>query len=119
MTANIETVLTQTIPLFEHVLTDLHRNNPLRHRIPGTCHYQEKCKPPEEPEVTNDEQAWMKYDNEMREWSSSRLLVQPDVENGGYPGGFEYRKNRVSLRGRTVNVVVRLTEIRLVSGLGI
>ena len=36
----LELVLARFIPLFELVLTDLHRSNPLRQRILGTYHYR-------------------------------------------------------------------------------
>ncbi|KAI0692942.1 hypothetical protein BC835DRAFT_1276765 [Cytidiella melzeri] len=112
MSANIESVLSRAVPLLEHVLTDLHRDNPLRHRISGSCKYLE-CDEPTEPERSDDEEGWTKYHKELQDRSRSRPIVQPDVPEAGYTGGLEYRRDRVSLRGRIVNIIVRMTEVRL------
>ena len=117
MVENIETVISNAIPLFENVLTDLHRNNPLQHRISGGSQY-EGGDAPAEPAVSDDDEAWWKYDQAMQEWSANRPLVLPDVAADGFSQRLDARKHRVSLRGRTVNVVTRMTEIRLVSAHG-
>ena len=44
----------------------------------------------------------------------NRPIRLPDVPSGGYPGGLEDRKHVVKLWGRTVQVVVDVTEIHLV-----
>lgn len=113
MHENIETVLTKALPLFEHVLTDLHRDNPLCHRIPGGCKYKE-WEEPDEPEHSDDEDGWAQYHKEMGHWAMNRPIVQPDLAEAGYQGGLEDRRGDVSLRGRTIKVVTQLTEIRLV-----
>lgn len=109
---SLETALSAFIPLFEHVLTDLHRNNPLSLRIKGPCRYTE-WEEPEPPEYSDDEEGWELYEREMRYWVLHRPISLPDVETG-YPGGLEHRNHTVNLRGRTLQVVVSVSEIRLV-----
>lgn len=72
---------------------------------------------PEEPEHSDDEEGWAAYESELRHWLMNRPIRLPDVPEEGYPGGLEMRKHVVSLRGRTVQVVVDVSEIRLVSDL--
>ncbi|PPQ74419.1 hypothetical protein CVT24_001048 [Panaeolus cyanescens] len=108
----LETLLTRFIPLFEHSLTDLHRNNPIRLRIPGACKYT-VWEEPEQPEHSDDEEGWNEYRKRHRQWSINRPLNLPDVPFGGYPGGLEARRHKVSLRGHTIQVVVRTLTIAL------
>lgn len=110
----IESTLASTIPVFEYVLTDLHRTNPLRQRIRGSCRYTEWDEP-DEPEHSDDEEGWMRYEREVRQWTLHRPLEIPDIPGDGYIGGLEKRNHYVSLRGRTVKVVVKVTDIHLVS----
>jgi len=110
--SHIETVLAQSIPLFEHVLTDLHRDNPLPQRIKGSCKYTEWDEP-EEPEHSDDEDGWATYEREMRTWALQRPIAIPDIPATGYPGGLEERRTVVSLRGTTVKVLVKVSDIRL------
>lgn len=109
----IETTLSAFMPLFEHVLTDLHRNNPLVQRIKGTCRYS-IWEEPDPPEHSDDEDERATYEQEMQHWIMNRPLCLPDIPDGGYPGGFESRNHTVSLRGRNLQVVVDAYEVRLV-----
>lgn len=102
----------QSVPLFEHVLTDLHRSNLLPHRIPGMCRYT-MCDGPLTPEHSDDEESWAAYQRELRAWTLSRPIQYPDVPDGGYPGGLEARKFRVSLRGRDIKVILKVTDIHV------
>jgi hypothetical protein len=110
---NLETTLSALIPMFEHVLTDLHRNNPLPQRIKGPCRYT-VWEEPDPPEHSDDEDGWVEYEREMRRWIMNRPLTLPDVPPGGYLGGLESRKYHVDLRGRTLQVIVNVSETRLV-----
>ncbi len=112
--ADIESALATCTPLFEHVLTDLHRNNPLCHRIPGTCTYT-NWDEPDEPEHSDDDEGWNEYQLAMERWALQRPIEYPDVPVGGYKGGLETRKEKISLRGRTIQVILRVTDIHLVS----
>lgn len=109
----IEKLLGACIPLFGHVLTDLHRNNPLPQRIKGACRYTEWDEP-EPPEHSDDEEGWSSYEHELRRWVMHRPLTLPDVPLNGYPGGLEQRKHTVNLNGRKLQVVVNVFENRLV-----
>lgn len=110
----LEYLLAGFIPLFERTLTDLHRNNPLVQRIPGRCHYT-VWDEPEPPEYSDDEEGWVTYESEMREWSLNRPINLPDVPDAGYLGGLEKRRRSITLRGRTVQIIVSASEITLVS----
>lgn len=109
----LETYLAKFIPLFEHTLTDLHRNNPLPQRIPGPCRYT-VWDEPDPPEHSDDEEGWSTYERDMRHWVMNRPIQLPDVPDTGYPGGIENRKFAVSLRQRRIQVIVEVTETRLV-----
>lgn len=47
-------------------------------------------------------------------WVQNKVVGLPDVPEGGYPGGLEKRERRISLRGRTLQVIVKLANIHLV-----
>ncbi|KAG5643500.1 hypothetical protein DXG03_000741 [Asterophora parasitica] len=112
----LETLLgTSFIPLFERVLTDLHRNNPLPQRIPGPCRYT-VWDEPDEPEYSDDEAGWVAYEREMRHWVMNRPIHLPDVPPNGYTGGLAARKHTVSLGGKNVQVVVGIEDMRLEPG---
>ncbi|KAI0082114.1 hypothetical protein K474DRAFT_1655452 [Panus rudis PR-1116 ss-1] len=113
--SDIEAFVGVTIPLFEHVLTDLHRNNPIHQRITGSCKYTEWDEP-EEPEHSDDDEGWLNYERELRQWALLRPVKIPDIPESGYPGGIEKRKYHVSLRGRSVSLLVRVTDINLQPG---
>ncbi|KAI0094474.1 hypothetical protein BDY19DRAFT_879129 [Irpex rosettiformis] len=113
MSENIEAIVSNAIPLFESVLTDLHHDNPLRHRITGGCRYDERG-PLGKPVISDGKQGLVKNGKAIEERSTNKpLLILPDIVAEGYQRGLDAAKHRVSLRGRTVNVVVRMTEIYL------
>jgi len=109
---SIENLLRDCVPLFNHVLTDLHRNNPHPRRIQGHCRYIEWDEP-EPPEHSDDEDGWSAYERDVRHWVMHRPIEIPDVPINGYPGGLESRKYAVDLHGRILQVVVHVSEIRL------
>ncbi|KAF4573447.1 hypothetical protein EYR36_007962 [Pleurotus pulmonarius] len=110
--SSLSTLLARFIPLFEHTLTDLHRNNPLTQRISGCCKYT-IWDEPEPPEHSDDEEGWATYEREMRQWSLNRPLQLPDVSSAGYRGGLESRRHKVSLAGREVKIIPSINEISL------
>jgi hypothetical protein len=133
---DMEKLLESCVPLFSHVLTDLHRNNPLPQRIQGYCRYTEWDEP-EPPEHSDDEDGWSTYERDVQHWvivsffplskllpafliflslilTQHRPIELPDVPANGYPGGIESRKYTVDLYGRTLQVIVDVSEIRLV-----
>ncbi|KAJ3555845.1 hypothetical protein NM688_g2354 [Phlebia brevispora] len=113
--AGIDELVARTIPLFEHVLTDLSRDNPLYHRIPGDCTYT-VWDEPEEPEHSDDEEGWLNYQKEMRHWTLNRPIVYPDIPSGGYPRDLEVRHSQTSLRGKNVKIYTQIMDIDLKPG---
>ena len=109
----LEVTFSAFLPMFEHVLTDLHRENPLHQRIKGTCRYT-VWEEPDSPVYSDDEDGWAHYQHEMREWMMNRPICLPDVPESGYLGGLEFRNHNVNLRERTVQVIVNVSETRLV-----
>ncbi|KAK0466274.1 uncharacterized protein EV420DRAFT_1617565 [Desarmillaria tabescens] len=109
----LSTTLSAFIPLFEHTLSDLHRNNPLPQRIPGRSWYSQWTEP-EPPEFSDDEEGWALYELDMWHWMSHRPINLPDVPKDGYQGGLEERKHVVKLGGRRLQVVIGASETRLV-----
>ncbi|PFH49666.1 hypothetical protein AMATHDRAFT_76049 [Amanita thiersii Skay4041] len=108
-------LLCKLVPLFERTLTDLHRNNPLKLRIPGSYCYTEWDEP-DPPEHSDDEEGWVNHQEEIKKWELSRPIKLPDVPETGYPGGVEDRNHRVYLRGRTIQIVTEILDIRLEPG---
>ncbi|KAF9532096.1 hypothetical protein CPB83DRAFT_848337 [Crepidotus variabilis] len=100
------------VPLFENALTDLHRNNPMYHRIPGPSRYT-VWNEPEAPEHSDDDEGWIEYEREMREWALKRPINLPDVQTSGYSGNLHKRRHIVKLRNRVVQVITRVMDIRL------
>ncbi|KAK0455815.1 hypothetical protein EV421DRAFT_1748811 [Armillaria borealis] len=111
----LNTTLSAFIPLFEHTLSDLHRNNPLPQRIPGRSWYSQWCEP-EPPEFSDDEEGWALYELDMWHWMSHRPINLPDIPKDGYQGGLEERKHIVKLGGRRLQVVISASETRLNAG---
>lgn len=114
--AQLETLLTSFLPLFEHTLTDVHRSNPLPQRIPGPYKYT-VWDEPEEPEFSDDEEGWAAFDREIRQWEMTRPIHLPDIPDTGYPGGLERRNKVVNLKGKRLQVVVQVSDTCLVGGL--
>jgi len=109
----LESLLAGFIPLFEYSLTDLHRTNPLVQRIAGGCRYT-VWDEPDPPEHSDDEEGWSTYERDMRQWVLNRPINLPDVPETGYPGGLEKRKHHVTLRNKTLQIIVKVSEIALV-----
>ncbi len=111
----MEMLLESFVPLFEHTLTDLHRNNPTVPRISGCCRYTEWDEP-DPPDFSDDEEGWTSYESEMRQWTLTRPITLPDVPGQGYGGGLEKRRHIVSLRNRSIQVIVNVSKINLTPG---
>lgn len=48
-------------------------------------------------------------------WSENKIIGLPDVPDGGYPGGLEKRDLKITLRGKRLQIIVKLANIHLVS----
>jgi hypothetical protein len=112
--AELSNLLSHTIPIFANVLTDLHRNNPLRQRITGTFGYAEWDEP-DPPEDSDDEEGWESYDKEMAHWIATRPIVLPDVTGEAFHVDLTARRHVVCLDGKDIQVLIRVTDVLLVS----
>ncbi|KAG1886126.1 hypothetical protein F4604DRAFT_1917813 [Suillus subluteus] len=111
---HFEELLSKCIPMFEHILTDLHADNPNRERIQGPSSSAE-WEEPEPPDFSRDTVDYSAFESKKRERIMRRLIV-PDVPITGYPGGLEERRNIMQLRGKTLQVIHDVYEICIKPG---
>lgn len=134
---HITTAVENFIPLFERTLTSLHRANHalMKPRIAvrkPPIEYERGPDPPDEPgqgigegtDDEGDEEMWHAWDRATHNWAQTRVPILPDLPSGGYTdrlkgSGLEEGENRVSLRGRNVQVFVKLSRVELVSAGGL
>ncbi|KAI5121385.1 hypothetical protein M0805_001198 [Coniferiporia weirii] len=116
----IERVLGVFIPLFERVLTDM--LHPLPTRIPDDYEALEDCgpaflRPPDsrdEGEGDSNVNYYQRFADYIEgAWNDDPIVGLPDVNI--YTGDLETRYTTVSLRGRTIQVIVKLANIQLTS----
>lgn len=65
-----------------------------------------------------DEDTPMDYYDRLEEymetvWSENKIIGLPDVLDGGYPGGLEKRHSKITLRGKRLQIIVKLANILL------
>ncbi|KAG2048820.1 hypothetical protein BDR06DRAFT_942301 [Suillus hirtellus] len=110
---HFEELLSKCVPMFEHVLTDLHVDNPTRVRIqgPSLAEWEE----PEPPDFSRDSVDWSAFESKKRQWMMRRSMG-PDVPITGYPGGLEKRGSIVQLRGKTLQVIHDVYDICIKPG---
>ncbi|EJD02430.1 uncharacterized protein FOMMEDRAFT_29447 [Fomitiporia mediterranea MF3/22] len=107
----VEGIISAFVPLFERVLTDM--LNPLPHRIPGE-YLPLKEVDPRHPQNEDAEDYYEELEGYIDNiWEEDRIVGLPQVPEEGYTGGREKRDNNVSLRGRTIQVIVKLANIHL------
>ncbi|KAG1742718.1 uncharacterized protein EDB91DRAFT_294197 [Suillus paluster] len=111
---HFEELISKCIPMFEHVLTDLKADNPIKERIQGPSSSAEWDEP-EAPDFSRDFADWSAYESKKRQWIMRRSM-EPDVPTTGYPGGLEERRNAVQLRGKTLQVIFDVYEICIKPG---
>ncbi|KAH7886259.1 hypothetical protein F5I97DRAFT_1937142 [Phlebopus sp. FC_14] len=114
---SFEEILSQCVPLFERVLTDLHRENQLEPRIKVSASPL-ILEEPEPPEFRSDDISWAEYEGKKRRWLMSRPMQLPDVPSTGYPGGLENRRHIVKLKNRVLQVIFHVFETALHPGEG-
>jgi hypothetical protein len=133
LTSLITQVVGHVVPLFEQLLMSLHRANHilLEPRIPLLKHpfrYEKGEDPPNEPgqgigEGTDDEEdtaMWLTWADEHRRWVQTRIAILPDVPHDRYfdSGKFNIpEENKVTLRGRKIQVSVQLDRVELVGNM--
>ncbi|MFC8393680.1 DUF4246 domain-containing protein [Streptomyces sp. NPDC057238] len=98
-------------PLLENVLTDLRHPRPLRIKADPYSWYDEDPNEPVEPDDDDDE-AYDAYETAMDEWWENRRPVVPDAPDFTLPEPPD-DSDRVDLRGRRLQVIVKLATIHL------
>ncbi|MGW0435787.1 DUF4246 domain-containing protein [Micromonospora sp. NPDC003197] len=98
-------------PMFENVLTDLRQPQPLRITAESWAWYDNAPDQPVEP-TDGDEAARDAYNVAMEEWSETRRPVVPDAPVFS-PPALPDNSARVDLRGRRLQVIVKLANIHL------
>ncbi|KAL5529747.1 hypothetical protein ACEPAG_5732 [Sanghuangporus baumii] len=107
----IEGILSAFVPLFDHVLTDM--LNPLPQRLPGN-YLPLKEVDPNHPQNEDAEDYYEQIEEYMENvWEKNKIVGLPQLPEDGYTGGLEERQNVFSLRGRTIQVIVKLANIHL------
>jgi hypothetical protein len=104
---NLENTLAAFVPLFERVLTDVHAGNDTLEatRCHGGYEY------PTEDDGGEDDEDEDRYEARQQ----ARPIILPTVPEAGYEGGLEDRETHVNLKGRNIQVIVKLANIELVS----
>lgn len=112
----IEDVIKCFVPLWEKVLSDMMHNLPTR--IQGSYLPIEESDPsyPREEDVDEEEEAYSDCIDAYMEnvWRNNKIVGLPDVPDGGYPGDLEKRDVDISLRGKKLQIIVKLANIHLV-----
>ncbi|KAG9098376.1 hypothetical protein FS749_003959 [Ceratobasidium sp. UAMH 11750] len=109
----IEGLIGAFVPLFERVLTD---SIPINYAVPARTNnaysYDQAYMPePDYRDYPDDDEG---FDRLYREWSDNRPIRLPYVcPNGYFPGSLEMCGTWYSLRGRTIQVIVKLANIHL------
>ncbi|MEV8595453.1 DUF4246 domain-containing protein [Streptomyces sp. NPDC052012] len=99
------------LPLLENVLTDLRHWRPLRIEADPFSWYDEAGEPVE-PEDPDDDEAYAAYEQAMDDWWENRRPVVPDAPDF-VPPALPDDSARVDLRGRRLQVIVKLATIHL------
>ncbi|MFD8820894.1 DUF4246 domain-containing protein [Streptomyces sp. NPDC059605] len=98
-------------PLLENVLTDLHNPRPPRIDADPYAWYDEAPDKPVEPDP-DDEKAHLAWEMAEAKWWYERLPVVPDAPEF-VPPALPDDSSRVDLRGRRLQVIVKLATIHL------
>ncbi|MFF4082602.1 DUF4246 domain-containing protein [Streptomyces sp. NPDC001777] len=99
-------------PLLENVLTDLHNPRPLRIDANPYTWYDEAPGKPVEPEDDDDDEAYAAWEMAEDNWWYDRRPVVPDAREF-VPPALPDESARVDLRGRRLQVIVKLATIHL------
>ena len=99
-------------PLFEHVLTDLRHPRPLRIETSSSSWYEGEPRGPWNPDIDYPDDAVEVWEEAMAEWLSTRTPIIPDAP-AFTPPTPPADPARVDLRGRRLQVIVKLAAIHL------
>ncbi|KAF9041158.1 hypothetical protein BDP27DRAFT_1435080 [Rhodocollybia butyracea] len=70
---------------------------------------------PDPPEHSDDEEGWVAYERDMREWTLNRPISLPDISTG-YRGGMEQRRQTVTLKSKRLQCIVSVSEHQMIPG---
>ncbi|MBR7833300.1 DUF4246 domain-containing protein [Actinospica durhamensis] len=98
-------------PLLENVLTDLSHPRPLRIETASSSWYEGEPRGPWNPEIDYPADAFEVWEDAMTEWLSTRTPIVPDAPAFTPPAASDAA--RVDLRGRRLQVIVKLAAIHL------
>ena len=96
-------------PLLENVLTDLRHPRPPRIDADPSSWYDDE---PAEPDADADDEAWEEYEEAFETWLEERRPTVPDAPDFTPPPR-PAPADRVDLRGRRLQVIVKLATIHL------
>ena len=100
-------------PLFENVLTDLRHPRPARIETDSSSWYDGEPRGPWNPEIDYPDDALEVWEEAMEEWLSTRTPIIPDAPAAFTPPVPPDDAARVDLRGRRLQVIVKLAAIHL------
>jgi hypothetical protein len=103
-------LFSRLLPLWENVLTDLHHPRPLRIEADPYSWYDDS--EPAEPSDHEDKDATKAYADAMDDWWENRRPAVPDAPVF-VPPALPDESARVDLRGRRLQVIVKLAAIHL------
>ncbi|KZV97530.1 hypothetical protein EXIGLDRAFT_670061 [Exidia glandulosa HHB12029] len=103
----VESIVGAFVPLFERVLMDLLPENAIPLRLPDDYTHGEDDEPPEQLSDESDTE----FEDRYNAWHAERPLILPDLP--AYSGAIEKRPQQYSLRGREIQVIVKLASIIL------
>ncbi|WP_084477695.1 DUF4246 domain-containing protein [Nocardia jejuensis] len=104
-------LFSRLLPLFENVLTDLRHPRPLRIEADSCSWYDEDPDKPVEPSEEEGTEARAAWHSAMDTWWDTRRPVVPDAPEFSPPSLPDAA--RVDLRGRPLQVIVKLATIHL------
>ncbi|KAG8949489.1 hypothetical protein FRC00_008123 [Tulasnella sp. 408] len=106
---SIEELVARFSSLWDRVLTDLHPDNPVPYRITDSYEWGESEYSAPQEEEFDDYDDW-RY--ALKCWRKSRQVIRPTIE-AVYPEDISKRKAVYSVKGRKIQVFVRLFDIIL------
>lgn len=98
--------------LWDLVLTDLLPENPFPRRTTDVYSRDDNENGMPQQGYLEDDDT---YEERWQQWYDQRPVNLPTVPGAGYQGGLEIRKKTFKLAGRTIQVIVKLANIVLVS----
>ncbi|KZV97526.1 hypothetical protein EXIGLDRAFT_730457 [Exidia glandulosa HHB12029] len=102
----VESIVAAFVPLFERVLTDLLPENAIPLRVSDKYERSKSG----EPEQLSDE-GDTDFEDRYNDWHAEQPLM---LDLPAYPGAIEKRAQKYSLRGRDIQVIVKLASIVLI-----